>query len=117
MIPIWKTKIEKISSIPALFLELEDYTNTELRDILSCLVKEQPGLYFATSTIDDKSIFLCMFNEKLSDKIDGSTLLSVIQKELGLRGSLKGATLQGGGPKIKAKSIKKIRDWFIKATS
>ena len=58
-IPLWESQIEDVNNIPYLYLHLESYDGSELKDIVEALQERVPGFYVAISNSGEKSA-LCI---------------------------------------------------------
>lgn len=107
-IPQWLEKIETITSIPFLFLTIENTDTEELRDIAQQLSAKQQGLYFLTSTIDGKHNFVCA----MPPSIDSAAFTHWL-KEQGCQGGGSKGMIQGAcqeTDKLKEKIIRWLKE-------
>jgi alanyl-tRNA synthetase len=99
-IPSWLSKVDNSGKVPFLYLVLEDYDMSELRDISQKLIAQKPGFYFLLSNQDDKSFFLAAVAKEHKADMDLKKMGAWLNKEYSLRGGGKDLVIQGGGPKL-----------------
>lgn len=107
LIPAWLEKTEMVNAAPFLFLDLKNYAVDELREIGQALLAKKPGVYFLYSTIDDRSMFICMTADEYASSIDFKKFGAWLKDTVGLRGGGKKTTLQGGGPRLNPEELHK----------
>lgn len=111
-IPEWIKKIETISSIPFLFIELEDANMQDLQEIAENLLKKEAGFYFLVGYKKDKSNFIATISEKFSSKINIKEFADWL-KEKGIQGGGKATTIQGGASKSQFIGLEEeIKNWI-----
>ncbi len=111
-LPIWEQHIQKIGSIPFLFLSLDDATNEELKEITSHLMTKKAGFYFLTATSQGKHIYLCTIAKELADTIDMNKFALWLKDVHGLRGGGSKLLLQGGGSKFDVNLEASLKEWL-----
>lgn len=111
-LPVWETKVTSVGKVPYLFLSLEDFSNEDLREVVSHLNSKKPGFYFFTSMTDDKGIFLSSLARELAANVNLKNFASWLKDTHGLRGGGSDTSLQGGGAKFDAKLGESIQDWL-----
>ncbi len=111
-VPTWLQQTETIAGIPFLFLTLEDYTNEDIREITSYCVSRQPGLYFITSKVDGKYLFLATAGGDVAAKVDMKAFATWLKDTHGLRGGGSATMLQGGGMFVPEQVRDSIKKWL-----
>jgi len=111
-IPELLNRITKVNNIPFLYLEQEDATIDELREIAQSLVQKQEGFYFVTSIVDNKRNFVAAISASLKDKVNLKELAELIEVQFQLRGGGSQTIIQGGGPLAKNKIEGILINWL-----
>ena len=118
---MWKTEIGKwiegvatIGVVPFLFLNLDDYSAEELKEIATELNKKKPGFYFLISNLSDKSVFYAYLDPVFKDKLNMKNFSSWLKDGAGLQGGGSETHLQGGGAKTTKNLEEKIKEWILK---
>jgi len=84
-----------------------------LREVAHALATAKPGLYFLTSDLAEKMLFLCHASDELAKTINLKDLQTLLKDNYGLRGGGNVQTFQGGGDKIDVAVISKaIKSWL-----
>jgi len=111
-VPGWLEKLEIIKDLPFLFLSINDFGVSELKDIVYDLQKNKPGFYFVVSNLEDKSVFVTSLAKQYSNKINLKDFSSWLTKENNLVGGGSDTQIQGGGPLVDTSLQHKIKKWF-----
>ncbi|MFH0898206.1 MAG: alanine--tRNA ligase [bacterium] len=111
-IPVWEQQIQTISKIPFLFLELEDASNDDMRDICQQLATKKPGFYFIISkpTKDADRFSFLGFSSK--DIIDLKTFAQFLKETFDLKGGGSSTMIQGGGTTLPKDLKEKITQYL-----
>jgi alanyl-tRNA synthetase len=96
-LPLWEQQITTIEQIPFLFLQVQDYSNDEMKDVVGLLQAKKPGLYFVVNIVDGKPLFLGTLAPAYESKIDMRALSAWLKDTHGLRGGSTALSVQGGG--------------------
>jgi alanyl-tRNA synthetase len=110
-IPGWIQSITTIGNIPYLFLSLKETGIEDLRDIATQLSNKHPGLYFVTSSTDNRPIFVCAIS---GIQLNMKNFSSWLKEKHNLRGGGSKNILQGGGAQIEANLNDSIKEWVLK---
>ncbi|MDR3646472.1 MAG: alanine--tRNA ligase [Candidatus Babeliales bacterium] len=109
----WLSKIEEINGAPFLFLSLQDFESSDLKEISNSLINKKPGFYFIISNSGDASSFISSVSPEFTPKINLKDFSVWLKDNFGLRGGGKDV-IQGGGP-VQEKSLEvKIKEWIKK---
>lgn len=108
----WIEQIETINGLPVLFLGLEDYNNSDIKEILLALLDKKAGLYFIISNIDGSSIFISSLSNDYDNKMDFKLFSQWLKSECNLLGGGKNNIIQGGGPSFEPALENKIKSWL-----
>jgi len=108
----WATSTKEINSIPFLFLQLEDYANDQMREIVATLSDKTPGFYFLISSINGKNLFLATVSKEFMKQIDLKKFAAFLKEKHNLRGGGSATTIQGGAPTIDKKLQESIIAWL-----
>lgn len=111
-LPMWEQQVTKINSVPFLYLQVEDLSAEDMREIASSLSSKQPGFYFIVSQTDDRCTFLGALSPKFENVVNLKNFGTWLKDTHGLRGGSSANTLQGGGGKIDAKLKEDIVRWL-----
>lgn len=111
-VPHWISQLQTIGAVPYLFLNIQNVTAEDLREIASYLTSKHPGLYFLSSATGEKVSFLCILTPTLTTTLDLKKFGSWLKDTHGLRGGASATSLQGGGSKIDAKLNDDIKNWI-----
>lgn len=107
----WLLKIQNINGLPFLFLGLEGYENSDLKEIITTLKNNKPGFYFIISNTDSASVFTTALSSEFGNKIDLKDFSQWLKTQCNIRGGGKDL-IQGGGP-IYDNSLKnKVVNWI-----
>ncbi|MGB8367085.1 MAG: alanine--tRNA ligase, partial [Candidatus Babeliales bacterium] len=95
-LPQWEKEIEMLNNIPFLFLEFEQATSEELRDIAHALTQKKPGFYFLISkTNTNRLLFYSIIGEKFTSIINIKNFGQWLKETFNLRGGSRDNALQG----------------------
>ncbi len=111
-IPKWLETLENIKEIPFLFLDINDFNVSDLKDIVLSLQQNKPGFYFVISNVDGKSVFVTSLAKQYTNKINLKDFSSWLAKENNLVGGGSDTQIQGGGPLVNASLQSKIKKWL-----
>lgn len=112
--PLWQLNIEDVNGIPFLYLQLEDYDGSELKDIVESLQQKKPGFYIVISNGENKSSFFASLAPEYLKSMDFTIFKKWLQETTGLRGGGRPGTLQGGGPRITKDYSEAIKAGMLK---
>src|SRR3990167_2967917 len=98
-ISAWLSQMDNSGSVPFLYLSLDNYDLTDLKEISTKLLAKQPGFYFLLSNHPDKSLFLATVSKEFKDSVDLKKLSAWLNSEYSLKGGGNDFNIQGGGPK------------------
>jgi len=115
--PVWEKQIVMVKDLPYLFLQLEDRTHDELKDIVLQLEKKKPGLYVLMSETDGKSFFYVSLTPTFKSTLSLKDMSTWLKDTFGLRGGGSATQIQGGGGKLDKKLKQKLHDWIEKNIS
>jgi alanyl-tRNA synthetase len=108
-LPIWATQIERVGSIPFLYVHLDSATAEELRDSAHALMQKNPGLYFLISSADNKVNFISSVSESVP--FDVKKFAAWLKETHALRGGVSGTSIQGGGATMPKDIEASIKAW------
>lgn len=103
-----------VHDIPFLSVVLEGATNEDLRDIATELAKEQPGLYFLMSSIDNRCLFLGHLSAEYANKVDLQKCATWLKEKHGMHGGVAKNSIRGGGDTFDAHLGDHIKGWLKK---
>lgn len=105
----WISSVENISGINFLYLNLKDYSVSDLKDIAANILQQSQILLILTSNLPEGNVFYVYLPE--ISKIDFKRF-SEFLKSLGFVGGGAKNTLQGKVSTINAKNIEDIKNWL-----
>jgi alanyl-tRNA synthetase len=107
----WISNIENINGIPFLFIGLEGFESSDLKEILTTLMNKKPGFYFIINNLDSASVFTSAVSPEYESKIKFNDFALWLKNECNIRGGGKNI-LQGGGPRFDKSLELKIKGWI-----
>lgn len=110
-IPQLLNKVEVIHDIPFLHVFMDNCNNDDLKELAVKLDQKRPGLYFMTSMMDGRALFVAYLSPTLSNKIDLKKLVSWLKERHGMSGGGSQTLIQGGSAKIDPDLEKSIKEW------
>ncbi|KKP24405.1 MAG: Alanine-tRNA ligase [candidate division TM6 bacterium GW2011_GWF2_28_16] len=102
-IPTWQNSVTHINKIPFLFLKLQDFDNTQIKEICETIETKSPGFYFIininTQTPDIIS-FMGYLSKIFTDQVNLKEFSkNILQDKFNLKGGGSNNLIQGGGNK------------------
>jgi len=113
-IPQWQAQVKKIKNIPFLYLELEDLSNEELKNICTSIEQKNPGFYFLISKNSKEPThvsFLGYLSKEFTNTINFKEFGNFLKDKLKLRGGGSQNLIQGGGI-LQNNTAKEIENWI-----
>ncbi len=113
-IPQWQAQVKKIKNIPFLYLELEDLSNEELKNICTSIEQKNPGFYFLISKNSQEPThvsFLGYLSKEFTNTINFKEFGNFLKDKLKLRGGGSQNLIQGGGI-LQNNTAKEIENWI-----
>lgn len=107
----WISKLEDINGVPFLFIGLDGFESSDLKEILSTLMNKKPGFYFIINNLEDASVFTSSISSEFENKIKFNEFALWLKNECNIRGGGKNI-LQGGGPRFEKTLELKIKEWI-----
>jgi len=111
-LPKWEKQIEIINGLPFLFIEFDQTSNDELREIAQTLLQKKAGFYFLVSTNNNRSLFYSIVGTKFATIISIQKFADWLKETINLRGGVRDNALQGGGKKINSDLKDAIKKWL-----
>ena len=110
-IPSWLNKLEKISNVNFLFLKLDNYDISELRDIAQELTSKKPGLYFVVSAVENKPVVVSSISKDLKNSFNMKNF-ALWLKEQGINGGGSDVSFQGSASSLEINLEDKIKKYL-----
>ena len=110
-VPTWLKETKTIAQTPFLYKNLEQIAASDLKDVAQDLIKVQPGIYFLTTTENNKASFFVAIAPQYTQRINLKNFGTWL-KELGLQGGGSNTTIQGGATALPAALEAKITQWL-----
>lgn len=107
-------KTESIKGIPFACTNIDAATHDELKEIGLALNQKKPGLYFLTSTMDNKIIFVASLDPSLATRLDLKKFAAYLKDTFGIKGGGSGNILQGSMANFDANLKKELIAWLEK---
>jgi len=107
----WVSKVEEINGIPFLFLGLEGFESSDIKEMLTALMNKKPGFYFIISNLDSASVFISSISPNFAQKVNFKDFGLWLKEECSIKGGGKDI-LQGGGPRFDKSLEGKIKEWI-----
>jgi len=109
-----KERTTTIHGIPFLYIAFADLDNEELKEVISELAQKQPGLYFVTSTSQDRCLFIAQLSPQYIAHINMPHFAQWLKDTHRLHGGCSDNAIRGGGEKYSAQLQKDIEQWIKK---
>lgn len=97
-LPAWLGQVKIVNGIETLFLQLQEYSVEQVRDIMAVLQAKKPGFYGIATLVGGKNNFMFGVSPLLSERIDLKKLSGVLEKEHAIRSGGTKIHLQGSLP-------------------
>ncbi|HEV2917332.1 MAG TPA: alanine--tRNA ligase [Candidatus Babeliales bacterium] len=111
-VPMWKKQTQTIADIPTLCIMEDNLSLQQMRDILTVLMQQTPGIYCIISNDEQKASFIVRIASEYMAHIDAVALKQWLQNEYNLKSGGKAGELQGGGPIIPLAFAQAVYDWI-----
>ncbi len=111
MLPEWVKQAQDINSVPFIYLELDNASSEDLRNVATDLLKSKSGLHFVVSLQQPRSSFLATISPEYSSKVNLKEFSSWLASQ-GIQGGGKANSIQGGAATEKIKIKSQIIDWL-----
>jgi alanyl-tRNA synthetase len=113
-IPVWLSAVESVKTVPTLFLQLQDLTLEQLREISAQLQAHKPGFYCVAAYGEGKNSFVCSVAPLYTSQINLKELSAWLSAQYTIRSGGNATHIQGGLPQadiaVLADAIKK---WIV----
>lgn len=109
----WEKRIEKVGTIPYLFIKRDNASHDELKDIVQLLQSKHPGFYFIVSVTDGHPSFIASLSTEFINALNLKKFATWLQEKYSLRCGGSKNQLQGGGVKFDASINAGIKEWLI----
>ncbi len=113
-LPLWLGKVATHNNLPFLFLNLENQSADDLRELAQTLQTQKPGLYFLVSNGKDKATFYASLHTQFEKTFDLAQFATWLKATTGLFGGGKNGIIQGGGPLVTNTLEKQISEYLNK---
>ena len=114
-IPSLVHKIESSTRVPFLFLELDDATTDDMKQICSELEAHKPGFYFIKSMPskdDGRFVYLGYLCKEYASQLDLKAFAQFIKDTFNLKGGGSSLFIQGGGTGPLEHAKNDIKKWL-----
>lgn len=109
----WAQETETAGKVPFLFLALENFAHDELKEIAQTLGQKKPGMYFLTSTVNNRPVFLSYLSSEFTNTVNLKNFAAWLKDSLGIRGGGSKNILQGGTAKFDKNLKSLIKEWLV----
>lgn len=111
----WILKTEEINNVPFLFIGLDGFESSDLKEILMTLMNKKPGFYFVINNLENASIFTSAISPEFENLINLNNFSVWLKNNCNIRGGGKNI-LQGGGSRFDKSLELKIKNWIKNET-
>lgn len=114
-IPKLVNQIDNSTRVPFLFLELDDVTTDDMKQICSEIEAQKPGFYFVKSIPnkdDGRFVYLGYVCKKYASDIDLKAFAQFIKDIFNLKGGGSALFIQGGGIGVLENGKNQIKNWL-----
>ncbi|MBX9831242.1 alanine--tRNA ligase [Candidatus Babeliales bacterium] len=111
-IPVWHNDIEQVGKVPFLYLELDDASADDMRQICNDLSKDKPGFYFLVSKATGRFTFFGFVSKESPHKVDLKQFAQFLQTTFNLKGGGSDSFLQGGGTEVPKVLKQELINWL-----
>ncbi|MBY0353931.1 alanine--tRNA ligase [Candidatus Babeliales bacterium] len=111
-IPAWHNDIEQAGKVQFLYLELDDASADDMKQICTDLSKDKPGFYFLVSKATGRFTFFGYVSKECPHKIDLKQFAQFLQTTFNLKGGGSDSFLQGGGSEIPKVLKQELVNWL-----
>ncbi len=113
-IPQWLDAARQINGMPFGFVQLEDASSDQMREIAQDLIAKKPGFYVIFTTHEQQSLCVALVSPLYQDRVNLKEFATWIKQTFNLHGGGKPTMFQGGGALINADQCKKaIEEWLM----
>lgn len=96
-LPAWQQQMQLVNNMPFLFLELEDTSTDEFKQIAQELEKTNPGFYFMMSNDGQRYSFMGYLAKDFTSKVNLKKVAQLLQDSYNWRGGGSTNIIQGSG--------------------
>lgn len=101
----WMANSQEINGIPTAIVELQRYSNEDLKDILTLMLDKKPGRYVLLSTTPEKTYYVAGVSPMFVQQANLRGLAQWLNSTFNMKGGGSPDLVQGGGAPL-AQSIK-----------
>ena len=115
-IPTWQNQVKHVGKIPFLFLELQDFDNSQLKEICESIEVKSPAFYFIinmSSKTPDQISYFGFVSKNFAQEINLKDFAkNILQVKFDLKGGGSPSLIQGGGKKPESNIEQEIIKWL-----
>ncbi|MBD3273027.1 alanine--tRNA ligase, partial [Candidatus Dependentiae bacterium] len=114
-IPTWQNKVKQVGKIPFLFLELNDFDSSQLKEICKEIEIKSPGFYFIINNNSNNLERISYFgyiSKKWSPQLNLKEFSNFLKEKFEFKGGGSPSLIQGGGTKIDKNIEQEIINWL-----
>lgn len=112
-IPQWQQQIKPVAGIPFLYLELEDVTNDEMKQVIESLTNHTPGFYVIIGKVAGEKRFNFVSHAHANVGVDLKAFGVWLKNSFDIKGGGNPPTIQGGGAALPEGFAAKIETWIV----
>lgn len=110
-VPALLQNVQDVKGLPFAFIQFNDKTAAELRDLALVLAQKKPALYFLVNAEPAGSSFFVNCSPEFEKQVDLKAFAEFL-KTHGFKGGGKQGTLQGGGGQVDKNFKQIVIDWL-----
>ncbi|QQR49838.1 hypothetical protein IPF37_01705 [bacterium] len=111
-VPNWQKDIELVGNVPFLYLELDDASADDMKNICQDLSKEKPGFYLLLSKAPGRFTFFGFVSKESPAAVDLKKFAAFLQTTFNLKGGGNETFLQGGGTDVPKELKQQVSNWL-----
>jgi len=112
-IPLWLEKITLIDNVPFLYIEADDISTEELKQVSQEIEKTTPGFYFLLSKEGPERFnFLAYASKTYQTRVNLTDLAKQLKDKLNMRGGGNSQTIQGSTTQKPLNFFEFINNWL-----
>ncbi len=109
--PLWKQQIKHVGQTPFLYLELEDASNDELKQVAESLAQSTPGFYVMVGKQSQEQRFSLLAYASPASGVDLKTFGAWLKSNFDIKSGGNAPVIQGGGVNLSPDLKNKIESW------
>jgi alanyl-tRNA synthetase len=112
LLPEWLSQVTSINEIPYLFVNVKDAAHDELKELAQTLASKKEGLYFLTSSADNRRLYFATVSPTLTTRVNLKNLGAWLKEKAGINGGGSNILYQGGTTKSEQELNILLTQWL-----